>query len=100
MLRGDVLLASGPVPHDGEFPDFSAQLSAIGEHILTLPGQTRVLPGHGEEITVSAAEKRFDSWVAAGPSPLPARDPDSRARRSSSAWTGCRGGCTRVPPPG
>jgi glyoxylase-like metal-dependent hydrolase (beta-lactamase superfamily II) len=67
VFCGDVLLAEGPVRHAGEFPNFSAQLSAIGEHILTLPGETRILPGHGEEITVAAAEKRFDSWVAAGP---------------------------------
>jgi glyoxylase-like metal-dependent hydrolase (beta-lactamase superfamily II) len=66
-FSGDVLLADGPVQHEGEFPNFSAQLSAIGEHILTLPGTTRVLPGHGEEILVAAAEKRFNSWVAAGP---------------------------------
>ncbi len=67
VFSGDVLLADGPSPHEGHFPNFSTQLSAIGEHILTLPATTRVLPGHGEEITVAAAEKRFDSWVAAGP---------------------------------
>jgi glyoxylase-like metal-dependent hydrolase (beta-lactamase superfamily II) len=75
VLAGDVLMASGPVPHHHEYPDFPAQLSAIGEHLLTLPGPTRVLPGHGEETTVSAAQKRFDSWVTAGPVHLPA-DPD------------------------
>jgi glyoxylase-like metal-dependent hydrolase (beta-lactamase superfamily II) len=73
VFSGDVLLADGPTPHDGHFPNFSAQLSAIGEHILTLPDNTRVLPGHGEEITVAAAEKRFDSWVSAGPR---SADPD------------------------
>jgi hypothetical protein len=62
-----VVSASGPVPHEKEFPDFSRQLSSIGEQVLTLPGPTRVLPGHGDEFTVSAAEKRFDSWVTAGP---------------------------------
>ena len=75
VFAGDALWVSGPVPHDGEFPDFSAQLSAIGEHLLTLPGPTRVLPGHGEETTVSVAQKKFDSWVTAGPVLLPA-DPD------------------------
>jgi hypothetical protein len=35
--------------------------------LLTLPGETRVLPGHGEESTIAMAEKRFDSWFAAGP---------------------------------
>ena len=67
VFVGDVLSAAGPVPHESEFPDFSRQLSSIGEQVLTLPGPTRVLPGHGEELTVSAAEKRFDSWVTAGP---------------------------------
>jgi glyoxylase-like metal-dependent hydrolase (beta-lactamase superfamily II) len=67
VFVGDVVSASGPVPHEKEFPDFSRQLSSIGEQVLTLPGPTRVLPGHGDEFTVSAAEKRFDSWVTAGP---------------------------------
>jgi glyoxylase-like metal-dependent hydrolase (beta-lactamase superfamily II) len=73
VFAGDVLSAAGPVPHEKEFPDFARQLSSIGEHVLTLPGRTRVLPGHGDELTVSAAEKRFDSWVTAGPDSL-ARD--------------------------
>jgi glyoxylase-like metal-dependent hydrolase (beta-lactamase superfamily II) len=67
VFAGDVLSADGPVLHEQDFPDFARQLSAIGEHVLTLPGQTRVLPGHGDELTVAAAEKRFDSWVTAGP---------------------------------
>ena len=67
VFSGDTLLADGPCPHAGEFPDFAAQLSAIGSELLTLPGATRVLPGHGEEITIAAAEKSFDAWVTAGP---------------------------------
>lgn len=66
VFTGDVLLADGPARHDGEFPDLPSQLSAIGEQVLTLPAETRVLPGHGEEITVAAAERRFDAWAAAG----------------------------------
>jgi len=67
VFSGDALLATGPCPHDGEFPDFAGQLSAIGAELLTLPGPTRVLPGHGEETTIAVAEKSFDSWVTAGP---------------------------------
>jgi glyoxylase-like metal-dependent hydrolase (beta-lactamase superfamily II) len=74
VFAGDVVSATGPVPHEKEFPDFARQLSSIGAHVLTLPGETRVLPGHGDEFTVAAAEKRFDSWVTAGPSAL-ASDP-------------------------
>ncbi|HEY1622287.1 MAG TPA: MBL fold metallo-hydrolase [Streptosporangiaceae bacterium] len=65
VFTGDTLLASGPVPHDGEYPDFSGQLTAIGEQLLTLPGDTRVLPGHGEETTIALAERQFDSWATA-----------------------------------
>jgi glyoxylase-like metal-dependent hydrolase (beta-lactamase superfamily II) len=67
VFSGDALVATGPCPHEGEFPDFAGQLSAIGSELLTLPGTTRVLPGHGEETTIAAAEKSFDSWVTAGP---------------------------------
>jgi glyoxylase-like metal-dependent hydrolase (beta-lactamase superfamily II) len=67
VFTGDALLASGPAPHDGEFPDFPGQLTAIGERLLDLPSETRVLPGHGEESSIAAAMKRFDGWVTAGP---------------------------------
>jgi len=75
VFAGDVLSATGPVAHENEFPDFARQLSSIGAHVLTLPGGTRVLPGHGDEFTVTAAEKRFDSWVTAGPN-VPAEPGD------------------------
>src|SRR5215467_11385032 len=67
VFSGDALSADGPRPHDGEFPDFAAQLSAIGAELLPLPVTTRVLSGHGEESTITEAEQRFDSWFAARP---------------------------------
>jgi glyoxylase-like metal-dependent hydrolase (beta-lactamase superfamily II) len=67
VFTGDTLLASGPAPHDAVFPDFPGQLTAIGERLLELPAQTRILPGHGEESTVGHAVKQFDGWVTAGP---------------------------------
>jgi glyoxylase-like metal-dependent hydrolase (beta-lactamase superfamily II) len=70
VFTGDTVRASGPVPHDGEFTDFSRQLSSIGASILTLDGKTKILPGHGDETTVAVVERRFDSWVTAGPDGL------------------------------
>ena len=67
VFTGHTLTADGPVPHDGEYPDFASQLTAIGEYLLTLPGSTRVLPGEGEETTIAAAEKNFDAWASARP---------------------------------
>ena len=70
LFVGDVVSEGGPVPHEGYFTDFSRQMSAIGASVLTLDGDTRILPGHGDELTVATVERRFDSWVAAGPADL------------------------------
>jgi glyoxylase-like metal-dependent hydrolase (beta-lactamase superfamily II) len=70
VFTGDTVSEAGPVAHDGSFPDFPRQLSSIGAGILTLDGKTRVLPGHGDETTVATIERRFDSWVSAGPEGL------------------------------
>jgi glyoxylase-like metal-dependent hydrolase (beta-lactamase superfamily II) len=32
--------------------------------LLTLPEDTMVLPGHGEQITIGLAGRRFDAWAA------------------------------------
>ncbi len=70
VFSGDTLLKGRPGPYGDDYPDFPGQLTSIGENLLTLPVGTRVLPGHGEETTVEAEEKRFDSWVASGPAAL------------------------------
>jgi glyoxylase-like metal-dependent hydrolase (beta-lactamase superfamily II) len=70
VFTGDVVTLTGPVPHEGYFNDFARQIDAIGGNVLTLDGQTRVLPGHGEETTVATLERKFDSWVSAGPEGL------------------------------
>ncbi|HUZ53577.1 MAG TPA: MBL fold metallo-hydrolase [Streptosporangiaceae bacterium] len=70
LFSGDVVSSGGPVPHEGFFEDFPRQLSSIGAAVLTLDAQTRILAGHGEEFTVAGAERRFDSWVSAGPEGL------------------------------
>jgi glyoxylase-like metal-dependent hydrolase (beta-lactamase superfamily II) len=66
-FTGDVVTGEGPVPHSGGFPAWGRQLDAIGAHVLTLPLTARLLPGHGKELTVSDADKRFNSWFSAGP---------------------------------
>ncbi len=65
-FTGDVVTGTGPVARADGFPNWGRQLDAIGGQVLTLPAQTRLLPGHGEEFTVAVAEKRFNAWVAAG----------------------------------
>jgi glyoxylase-like metal-dependent hydrolase (beta-lactamase superfamily II) len=65
-FTGDVVTATGPVARADGYPNWGRQLDAIGAQVLTLPPQTRLLPGHGEEFTVATAEKRFNAWVSAG----------------------------------
>jgi glyoxylase-like metal-dependent hydrolase (beta-lactamase superfamily II) len=69
VFTGDVVTETGPVAREDGYPNWGKQLDAIGSQVLTLPPRTRILPGHGGEFTVGAAEKRFDSWVAAGQDP-------------------------------
>jgi glyoxylase-like metal-dependent hydrolase (beta-lactamase superfamily II) len=66
-FTGDVICDRGPVPHEDEFPDWTKQMDAIGARVLTLPTQTRLLTGHGEEFTVASAAKKFSSWYSTGP---------------------------------
>lgn len=67
VFTGGTLLAAGPGPlGDGSFPDFATQLTSIGEHLLVLPENTRILPARGEETTVSELEPHFDAWVSQG----------------------------------
>jgi glyoxylase-like metal-dependent hydrolase (beta-lactamase superfamily II) len=74
VFTGDVVTEQGPVARADGYPNWGKQLDAIGAQVLTLPPDTRILPGHGGEFTVAVAEKRFDSWVAAGPNPLTVGD--------------------------
>ncbi len=76
VFVGDVVSERGPVPHEGYFANFPHQLSSIGASLLTLDGGTRILPGHGDELTVRVAERLFDSWVSAGPEGLAEKSAD------------------------
>jgi glyoxylase-like metal-dependent hydrolase (beta-lactamase superfamily II) len=66
-FTGDVVTDRGPVPHGDEFPDWTRQMDSIGARVLTLPSETRLLTGHGEELTVATADKKFSSWYSTGP---------------------------------
>jgi glyoxylase-like metal-dependent hydrolase (beta-lactamase superfamily II) len=66
-FTGDVVTETGPVARADGFPDWGRQIDAIGAQVLTLPGDTRLLPGHGPEFTVAVAERSFNAWISSGP---------------------------------
>lgn len=70
VFTGDTVSLEGPCPHEGSFDDFPAQLAAIGEHLLDLPAETVVLPGHGEQTTIDTLAQDWDRWVDGGPALL------------------------------
>ncbi|NUW35219.1 MBL fold metallo-hydrolase [Nonomuraea sp. SMC257] len=64
VFTGKTLQADGPGKLGGEYPALPDQLTAIGGRLFTLPGDTRVLPVHGDEVTIGDLEPHFDDWVS------------------------------------
>jgi glyoxylase-like metal-dependent hydrolase (beta-lactamase superfamily II) len=60
VLSGDTLFHGGPGATGRSFSHFPTILDSIRERLLTLPSETRVLTGHGDEATA------YDEWVARG----------------------------------
>ncbi|MGN9784839.1 MBL fold metallo-hydrolase [Nonomuraea sp. ZG12] len=64
VFSGKTLQADGPGKLGGEYPRLADQLTAIGGRLFTLPGETRVLASHGDEVTVGDLEPHFDDWIS------------------------------------
>ena len=63
VFGGDTLREGGPGMVGDTHLDYTTQLATIGENLLTLPPDTRVLPDRGPSTTVERENKNFDSWV-------------------------------------
>lgn len=66
LLSGDTLFHGGPGATGRSFSDFPTILDSIRERLLTLPGGTRVLTGHGDETTIGQESVSYDEWVSRG----------------------------------
>lgn len=73
VFTGDTLLAGRPGPVGEDHVDLARQITSIGEALLTLPMDTRVLPGHGDETTIRTESSNFDRWVAGDSTTGPAQ---------------------------
>jgi glyoxylase-like metal-dependent hydrolase (beta-lactamase superfamily II) len=63
VFGGDTLRKGEPGMVGDTYIDYTTQLASIGESLLSLPPDTRVLPDRGPATTVAAEGKNFDSWV-------------------------------------
>jgi glyoxylase-like metal-dependent hydrolase (beta-lactamase superfamily II) len=66
VLSGDTLFHGGPGATGRSFSHFPTILDSIRERLLSLPSETRVLTGHGDETTIGAEAATYDEWVARG----------------------------------
>jgi glyoxylase-like metal-dependent hydrolase (beta-lactamase superfamily II) len=66
VFSGDTLFQGGPGATGRSYSDFPTILESIRERLLVLPGETRVLTGHGDETTIGAEAGSYDDWVARG----------------------------------
>ncbi|MCW2499299.1 MAG: Zn-dependent hydrolase [Frankiales bacterium] len=66
VFSGDTLFAGGPGATGRSFSDFPTILTSIREKLLTLPPETVVHTGHGDDTTIGAEAPSYDAWVARG----------------------------------
>ncbi|CAM3883809.1 MBL fold metallo-hydrolase [Nocardiopsis rhodophaea] len=63
VFSGDTL-RKGELGTVGEgYVDYTRQLHSVGEVLLSLPPDTRILPDRGPETTVGGEAKNFEAWV-------------------------------------
>lgn len=63
VLSGDTLFSGGPGATGRSYSDYPTILDSIRTRLLTLPPETRVLTGHGDETTVGAEAPSYAEWV-------------------------------------
>ena len=66
VFSGDTLFAGGPGATGRSFSDVPTILESISTKLLTLPPQTVVLTGHGEQTTIGAEAALLPDWIARG----------------------------------
>jgi len=63
LFSGDTLFNGGPGATGRSFSDFPTIIDSIRDRLLVLPGDTRVLTGHGDETTIGAEAPHLPEWI-------------------------------------
>jgi glyoxylase-like metal-dependent hydrolase (beta-lactamase superfamily II) len=63
LFSGDTLFHGGPGATGRSFSDFPTIIDSIRDRLLVLPGDTRVLTGHGDETTIGAEAPHLPEWI-------------------------------------
>lgn len=64
VFTGDTLFRGGPGATGRSYSDFDTIIRSITERLLTLPGDTVVHTGHGDDTTIGAEAPHLPDWVS------------------------------------
>ena len=66
LLSGDTLFPGGPGATKFEGGDFPAIIRSIEDRLFTLPPDTVVMPGHGDDTTIATERPHLQEWIDRG----------------------------------
>jgi glyoxylase-like metal-dependent hydrolase (beta-lactamase superfamily II) len=66
LLAGDTLFPGGPGNTSFEGGDFPTIIRSIEDRIFTLPPDTIVMPGHGDDTTIGDERPHLQEWIDRG----------------------------------
>ncbi len=66
LFSGDTLFPGGPGNTATDLGDFDEIIASIDRKLLTLPPETLVLPGHGDDTTIATERPHLQEWVDRG----------------------------------
>ncbi len=66
LFSGDTLFPGGPGATGFPGGDFDTIIESIDRRLFTLPADTLVLPGHGDDTTIGAERPHLDEWIERG----------------------------------
>jgi glyoxylase-like metal-dependent hydrolase (beta-lactamase superfamily II) len=64
VFTGDTLFNGGPGATGRSFSDYPTIVASIRDRLLTLPEETRVLTGHGDETMIGKEAPSLPEWEA------------------------------------
>jgi len=66
LFSGDTLFPGGPGNTSFEGGDFDTIIASIDRRLFTLPPETLVLPGHGDDTSIGRERPQLQEWIERG----------------------------------
>jgi glyoxylase-like metal-dependent hydrolase (beta-lactamase superfamily II) len=66
VFTGDTLFQGGPGATGRSYSDFPTIIESIRDNLLTLPPETVVHTGHGDDTSIGAEAPQLEEWIARG----------------------------------